>query len=174
MVQVSNILTVVVAGSSIATASQHMKRSTKASAQADARAAAENFQNVLTMFSNSIGSNDQVAASEMKVALQGYVGMMQTITKLSVASAGNATAFVPNWEGAVIGAGLMSQVGLLTGALMGVTTQWSYKGFNDGVTGILGFDPMQALSGLPMGGLPGILRMLVLLVRLSLDTDVLS
>lgn len=133
------------------TASHNTKRSTKASAKADALAAAENFQNLLTMFSNNIGSGDQLAASEMKVALQGYVGMLQTMTKLSVANAVNSTAFVPNWEGAVIGGGLMSQVGLLTGALMGVTTTWTYKGFNDGLTGILGFDPMQALSGMPMG-----------------------
>jgi hypothetical protein len=151
MVQLSNILTVMVAGSSVVSASHNMRRSTKVSAQADAKAAAENFQNLLTIFANNIGSGDQMAATEMKVALQGYVGMLQTITKLSVANAVNTTAFVPNWEGAVIGGGLMSQVGLLTGALMGVTTSWTYKGFNDGLTGILGFDPMQALSGMPMG-----------------------
>lgn len=160
MVQISNVLAIVMAGSSLVSASANTKRSTQESAKADAMAAAENFQNLLTIFSNNIGSGDQIAQSEMKVALQGYVGMLQTITKLSAtnaANAANSTAFVPNWEGAVIGGGLMSQVGLITGALMGVTTTWTYKGFNDGLTGILGFDPMQALAGMPMG-LP--LRML--------------
>jgi len=146
-----------VAGSSIATAS-HNKRSTKASAQADAQAAAANFQNIVTMFSNSIASSDPLDASDLKSAIQGYVGMMQTISKLSV-SDGNSTGFTPNWEGAVIGAVINSHLGLLTGALMGVTTSWSYKGLNDGLTSILGFDPMQALTG-SAGGLPGGLPLL--------------
>jgi len=61
----------------------------------------------------------------------------------------NATAFSPNWEGAIIGAGVAVPFAALSGALLGVYTDWTFKGFEAGVANALGFDPIAMLTGAP-------------------------
>lgn len=132
MVQFSNVFTIMLAGSSIASASYGVKNSASGkAAQADANAAVASFQNLISVLSNNIGSDDQLAAYEIKSAFQGYMGMLQSVSNFqlppSMPVAANATPFVPNWEGAAIGGAALGIQGLITGALVGVTTQWTFN-----------------------------------------------
>jgi hypothetical protein len=66
----------------------------------------------------------------------------------------SAPAF-PNWEGAIIGAGMAAQLGALIGAALGVFSSWTFVGFQKGLTDLFGFDPLAALASgtLPIPGL---------------------
>jgi hypothetical protein len=82
-----------------------------------------------------------------------------TNTNVRLVTAPNATnssapAF-PNWEGAIIGAGMAAQLGALIGAALGVFSSWTFVGFQKGLTDLFGFDPLAALASgtLPIPGL---------------------
>ncbi|QDS73480.1 hypothetical protein FKW77_009124 [Venturia effusa] len=145
MVHLSKFLTVVVAGSSVASASNTVRRSAGASAQADAKDAVASLSSLLAVLSNSIGSDGQLDGAELKTAFQGYVKTLQSVS--------NVTAeFSPNWEGAAMGGAAMAIQGLVTGALMGMTTQWTFAGLNSGIKAATGIDPMELLSSAALGG----------------------
>lgn len=70
-----------------------------------------------------------------------------------IAAINTSTApFVPNWEGAAIGGLALGVQGLIAGALMGVTTQWTFAGVNNGIKDLTGVDPMELLAGAGYGG----------------------
>lgn len=162
MVQLGNFFTAMVAGSSIAHASDNVRRSASASAQADAKDALNSFQNLLNVLSNNIGSAEQLDGAELKTAFQGYIKMLQSVSNINqmppnMLMDANATAFKPNWEGAAIGGVGLGISAMVAGALMGVTTQWSFAGLSGGIKSITGIDPMEILASGALGGSTGAL-----------------
>jgi hypothetical protein len=163
MVQFSKIFTALVASTTVVSASHNVRRSAQAEAQSAAKAGIQNFQNLLSTFSDSIGTDSQISTVQLNTALEAYAGVLKSLSQFPGVPAGLPTAsanatFSPNWEGAAIGAVVNAIIGLQVGALMGMTTTWTFNGLNTALTGILGFDPAAALSALappPGFGAPG-------------------
>jgi len=152
MVQIANIITVLAAGASVANAS-NTRRAARAS---EVKSAVNGYVNLLQSMSDNIASGQSLSNSDMKGALETYMGLMGTMKDMLQAPPNATAPFKPNWEGAMIGAGVASTFGALAGALLGVYTDWTFKGFNDGLTAALGFDPSTLLppGGFGPAGLP--------------------
>jgi len=152
MVQLANIITVLAAGASVASAT-NQRRAARA---AEVKSAVDDYVNLLQGMSDNIATGSSLSNSDMKGALETYMGMMGTMKTLYQAAPNASAPFKPNWEGAIIGAGIAAQFGALSGALLGVYTDWTFKGFNDGLTAALGFDPSTLVpaGSFGSGGLP--------------------
>lgn len=160
MVQFSNFLTIMLAGSSIVKAQNVRRSAARASAQFEAQDAIASFQKILNTFSNNIGSEEEHLESEqLKEAFQGYMRMLEGVANINqmpanLVSVANATPFKPNWEGAAIGGVGLGIAGLVAGALMGVTTQWTFAGLNNGIKSLTGIDPMELLASGALNTIP--------------------
>ncbi|RDI78230.1 hypothetical protein Vi05172_g11685 [Venturia inaequalis] len=159
MVHLRNLVTAMAAGTSL------VEASASASAQADAKDAIASFQSLLTSLSTNIGSPDQqLSSKDLQTAFGGYMKMLQGVSNINTPPSSpppntmiaaintSAAPFVPNWEGAAIGGLALGVQGLIAGALMGVTTQWTFAGVNGGIKDLTGVDPMELLAGAGYGG----------------------
>jgi hypothetical protein len=146
MVQIAKIFTAIVAGAAVTNASQHAKRGSGTAGAADVKVAVESYAELLSNLAANVGAGGAAPSNaDLKAGLDTFMNMMATIGELQYP--GNATAFNPNWEGAIIGAAIAAQFGALSGALLGVYTDWTFKGFQTGLANALGFDPIAALTG---------------------------
>jgi hypothetical protein len=151
MVQIANIITTIVASVAVVNASQQTKRATEAVGASQVKEAVENYASLLSNLAANVGSGGETPSNDdLKAGLDTFMNMMTAVTKIQApATAGNVTTFTPNWEGAIIGAAVAAQFGALSGALLGVYTDWTFKGFEAGLTNALGFDPIAMLTGAP-------------------------
>jgi len=149
MVQIANIITTVVASVAVVNASQQTKRATEAVGATEVKAAVENYASLLSNLAANVGNGGEAPSNvDLKAGLDTFMNMMSAVTQLQAPKpAANVTAFNPNWEGAIIGAAIAAQFGALSGALLGVYTDWTFKGFEAGLTNALGFDPIAMLTG---------------------------
>jgi len=151
MVQLANLVTIA-AAASVASASQHAKLGAKSAGSAQIKSAIESYANLLTNMADNIGAEGNAPAdTDIKGGLDTWMGLMSSFN--AIQKADNSTALTPNFEGAIIGAVVSGTLGALAGSLMGTYTDWTFKGFEGGLTNALGFDPIVAITGAPLPAL---------------------
>jgi hypothetical protein len=147
MVRVANIFTAILAGATIANASQHAKQSSETVGAPEVKAAVESFATLLGGLAANIGAAGEAPSNaDLKAGIDTFMNIMASVRELQE-KPGNATAFTPNWEGAALGAAVASIFGGAAGAILGAYTDWTYKGFHNGLTQALGFDPIAVING---------------------------
>jgi hypothetical protein len=147
MVQIATALTAILACASVVNASQNTKQSSQKVGATEVKAAVESYANLLGGLAANIGTTGEVPSNaDLRAGIDTFLNLMTSVRELQ-AKPGNATAFSPNWEGAAIGAVVASTFGGLAGALLGSYTDWTYKGFQTGLTQAIGFDPMAVMAG---------------------------
>lgn len=155
MVKVYKFLAIFAAGSAVANTSSHSRRGQQSANAAQIKQAVNLYAELLTGLTENIGASGAFPGdADVQTALNTFVTMMDTVKQLQVPAAGNSTSWAPNWEGALIGALVSSQFGALAGGLLGANTNWTFSGFQTGLSNFFG-GAAKATGGLLGGSLPG-------------------